>query len=100
MIIVTSTFTRPSVNVPFFVGNKSTVDQHISGQFQLNPPKILSRTRQISEDLLVLTVKVTFINQAAKTEFDADSVVAAYFAAQAAHNSTNGIVESTVTIEQ
>lgn len=100
MIIITSTFTRPSVSVPFFVGNKATVDQHISGLFQTNPPKILSRTRQISEDLLTLTTKITFVNAAAEAEFNADATVQTYLAAQQAHNSSNSIAESTVRVEQ
>jgi len=100
MIIVTKTYTRLAVNVPFFVGNKATVDQHVSAQYQSAQPKILSRTRQISSDLTTLTTKMTFINAAAESEYENDSVVQAYLTALQAYNDANNIIVTSDRIEQ
>lgn len=100
MIIITKTYTRPAVNVPFFVGNKSTVDQHMSAHFQGSQPKILTRSRQISSDLTTLTIKITFIDAQAEAEYNNDPVIQSYLAAQNAHNDANGIVVSATRIDQ
>ncbi len=100
MIIVTRTFTRPNVNVPFFVGDKGTVDHHISTVFQGANPTVLSRSMSLSEDRLALTGTMTFVNQAALTALESDAVFSAWHTARSAYNAANGITESFAIIEQ
>lgn len=100
MIVVTKTYTRPSTNVNYFVGNKSNFDSNISNNYQSGTPKIISRTQSMSNNLLTLTTTMSFINQAALTQYQADALVQAYESARSAHNSANGITETSSTVVQ
>ncbi len=100
MITVTRTFTRPNTTVPFFVGDKATVDHHISSVFQGANPTVLSRSMTLSENKLVMTGTMTFVDQAAVTAFESDAVFSAWHTARSAYNVANGITESFAIVEQ
>ncbi len=100
MIVVTRTFTRPNVNVPFFVGNKASVDAHILDTYQVENPSVLSRSLSVSENRLTLTGTMTFVNSGSVTTLEADPVFAAWHNARTAYNQANGIAETVTHIEQ
>lgn len=100
MIVVTRTFTRPNVNVPFFVGNKASVDAHILDTYQGTNPSVLSRSLSVSADKLTLTGTMTFTSPSAVQALEADPVFAAWHNARTAYNQANGIAEAVTQIEQ
>lgn len=100
MITVTRKFVRSDLSVPFFVGDKTTVNNHISNNYQGAQPKVLNQTLTLSNDLLTLTLIVTFVDQASKDQFNADSVIEAYRNARSQYNEFNSITESVTEITQ
>ena len=95
MIVVTRVDVRPSTSVAFhaWLGVISHISQNFTG-------KVLSRSTEVSTDLLSMTHTMIFADQSAKTAWETDPAVASKAAERQAYNSANGITETSSTVEQ
>jgi hypothetical protein len=90
MLIVTSTFVRPSVNIPFVPANHpSFVDNRENNYIQTG--KILSRTVEDSADGLTRTIVTTWKTRAGFDEFRNDPVTIEFKTARREYFLANAI---------
>lgn len=98
MITAIRSETRPSTSVNFYAWNgPSTLSTYIAQNFT---GMVLSRSYEISTDLLSMTHTMVFADQSARTAWDSDPVVASNVSDRRAHNLANGITETLSTVEQ
>ncbi len=94
MITKTTTYTRSDVSIDFPPMASKDLQLHINATYKGNPAKLISTTRQLSEDLLTLTITQVFESQAAMDEFDNDPLRSDFKATRDAYIQANNIASS------
>lgn len=87
----TLTMVRGNTSTAFYKPDDATIIHNRNVYTNGSVVKLLGISSEISADRLTLTVKNTFVNEAAYTEWAADSVNASNRTALDAYNASNGI---------
>lgn len=93
MVVLQYTFTRPNTSVNFYSASEDANVVSALRTAQQNKD-ITSLSSSISPNGLVMTTSISFVNEAALTRTNSNSVLAANKQARTAYNNANGITES------